>query len=214
MALTDNTSNCAGTRVTDLRERYGSTEPSLPGGSRICQAMTKIYGMKMSDNTVDLTGRVASVTGASRGIGAAVAKAYAQAGAHVILTARTMGALEELDDVIRAAGGKATIMPLNMLDLDKVDVMGPAIAEKFGRLDYHRRGECRDAGFTDAARPCRCQGVAARDGFEREREFSPVAYAGSAVAGIRCGARDHGDKLAGAKPSCLLGFLCGVESGG
>lgn len=83
----------------------------------------------------DLTGRVALVTGASRGIGRAVAVALAGAGAHVVLTARTVGGLEETDDAIRAAGGAATIVPLDLRALDKVDTLGPALAEKMGRLD-------------------------------------------------------------------------------
>lgn len=83
----------------------------------------------------DLSGRIALVTGASRGIGAAVAKAYAKAGAHVIITARTVGALEKLDDDIRAAGGTATILPLDLLGLDDLDKLGPTIYERFGRLD-------------------------------------------------------------------------------
>lgn len=82
-----------------------------------------------------LAGRVALVTGASRGIGAAVALAYARAGAHVVLTARNTRALEGLDDQIRAQGGAATLIPLDLLDHDKIDAMGPALAEKFGRLD-------------------------------------------------------------------------------
>lgn len=83
----------------------------------------------------DLKGKVALVTGASRGIGRAVAEAYAKAGAHVVLTARTVGALESVDDAIRVAGGQATIMPLDLRALDKIDALGPALAEKFGRLD-------------------------------------------------------------------------------
>ncbi len=91
----------------------------------------------MTDDSrnIDLTGRVAVVTGASRGIGRAVALAYAKAGAHVVAVARTTGALEALDDEINAAGGKATLMPLDLRAFDKVDMMGPAIAEKFGKLD-------------------------------------------------------------------------------
>lgn len=82
-----------------------------------------------------LAGRVALITGASRGIGAAVALSYARAGAHVVLTARNTSALEALDDQIRAQGGSATLIPLDLLDHDKIDAMGPALAEKFGRLD-------------------------------------------------------------------------------
>lgn len=82
-----------------------------------------------------LAGRVALVTGASRGIGAAVAKAYAKAGAHVVLTARNTSALEKLDDEIRAGGGAATLIPLDLLDHEKIDTLGPALAQKFGRLD-------------------------------------------------------------------------------
>ncbi|AEP08688.1 short chain dehydrogenase family protein [Micavibrio aeruginosavorus ARL-13] len=82
-----------------------------------------------------MTGRVAVITGASRGIGAAVARRLAAAGAHVVLVARTTGALEALDDEIRNAGGRATLIPLNLLDFDKVDTLGPALAERFGRCD-------------------------------------------------------------------------------
>jgi NAD(P)-dependent dehydrogenase (short-subunit alcohol dehydrogenase family) len=84
---------------------------------------------------VDLSGRVALITGASRGIGAAVAKAYAKAGAHVVALARTLGALEALDDEIRQAGGAATLMPCDLRDLDALDNLGPLLAQKFGRLD-------------------------------------------------------------------------------
>lgn len=82
-----------------------------------------------------LKGRVALITGASRGIGAAVAKAYAAEGAHVILLARTQGGLEETDDAIRAAGGSATLMPFDLSEVKKLDAIGPAIAERFKRLD-------------------------------------------------------------------------------
>ncbi len=85
--------------------------------------------------TTDLSGRIALITGASRGIGRAVALAYAKAGAHVIASARTTGALEELDDEIRSAGGQATLIPLDLRDFAKIDTLGPALAEKFGRLD-------------------------------------------------------------------------------
>lgn len=82
-----------------------------------------------------LDGRLALITGASRGIGAATAKALAAAGAHVVITARTTGGLEEVDDAIRAAGGAATLAPMDLTDLDQIDVLGASIYQRFGRLD-------------------------------------------------------------------------------
>jgi len=83
-----------------------------------------------------LSGRIALITGASRGIGAAVAKRFAAEGAQVILLARTVGALEELDDEIRTAGGnQATLLPLDLRQFDKIDQMAVALHQRFGRLD-------------------------------------------------------------------------------
>ncbi|MFN3688220.1 SDR family NAD(P)-dependent oxidoreductase [Salinarimonas sp.] len=82
-----------------------------------------------------LEGRIAVVTGASRGIGRAAALAFAGAGAHVVALARTQGALEELDDEIRAAGSTATLVPVDMKDLDALDRLGAALYERFGRVD-------------------------------------------------------------------------------
>jgi len=82
-----------------------------------------------------LSGRIALVTGASRGIGAAAAKALAAEGAHVILVARTVGGLEETDDEIRKAGGTATLVPLDLRDFPAIDRLGATIHERWGRLD-------------------------------------------------------------------------------
>jgi len=82
-----------------------------------------------------LEGKIALVTGASRGIGYAAAKAYGAAGAHVIAVARTVGGLEERDDEIKAAGGSATLVPLDLKDGAAIDRMGHAIYERWGKLD-------------------------------------------------------------------------------
>lgn len=82
-----------------------------------------------------LTGKLALVTGASRGIGAATAEALAAAGAHVILVARTASALESVDDRIHAAGGSATIAPLDLTDGDSIAKLAAAVAERWEALD-------------------------------------------------------------------------------
>jgi len=82
-----------------------------------------------------LNSRIAVVTGASRGIGRAAALALAQAGAHVVALARTQGGLEELDDAVRAGGGTATLVPLDLKDFDALDRLGAAIHERWGKLD-------------------------------------------------------------------------------
>lgn len=85
--------------------------------------------------TTPLSNRVAVVTGASRGIGRAAALALAEAGAHIVALARTQGALESLDDEIRARGSSATLVPVNMKDFDALDRLAAAIHERWGKLD-------------------------------------------------------------------------------
>jgi NAD(P)-dependent dehydrogenase (short-subunit alcohol dehydrogenase family) len=83
-----------------------------------------------------LENKIALITGASRGIGAAVAKHFAAEGAHVVLTGRTIGALEEVDDAIQKITGKpATIVPLDLRQMDMIDALGAQIYERFGKLD-------------------------------------------------------------------------------
>jgi NAD(P)-dependent dehydrogenase (short-subunit alcohol dehydrogenase family) len=82
-----------------------------------------------------LASRIALVTGASRGIGYATALKLAEAGAHVVAVARTTGGLEELDDAIKAQGGAATLVPLDVGDLDGIARLGAALHERHGKLD-------------------------------------------------------------------------------
>jgi NAD(P)-dependent dehydrogenase (short-subunit alcohol dehydrogenase family) len=82
-----------------------------------------------------LTGSLALITGASRGIGAAVALELARLGARPVLVARTPGGLEETDDAIRALGGEATLLPLDLHEGGQVDAIGPSLFQRFGRLD-------------------------------------------------------------------------------
>ena len=82
-----------------------------------------------------LADKIALVTGASRGIGAATALLLAKAGAHVVAVGRTSGGLEELDDAIQAIGGSATLVPLDLKDGEGVDRLGGALFERYGRLD-------------------------------------------------------------------------------
>ncbi|MBV5258105.1 SDR family NAD(P)-dependent oxidoreductase [Synechococcus moorigangaii CMS01] len=88
----------------------------------------------MTENN-SLSGRVALVTGASRGLGYATAKALAAAGAHVIATARTRGGLEALDDEISAAGGSVTLVPMDLMAPDGIEKLAEAVAGRWGKLD-------------------------------------------------------------------------------
>ena len=85
--------------------------------------------------TKPLANRIALVTGASRGIGFATARALAKAGAHIVAVARTQGGLEELDDEIRKDGGSATLVPLNLTDFDGIARLGAGLHERYGKLD-------------------------------------------------------------------------------
>jgi NAD(P)-dependent dehydrogenase (short-subunit alcohol dehydrogenase family) len=82
-----------------------------------------------------LSGRIALITGASRGIGAAVAVRFAGEGAHVVLAARTVGGLEEVDDAVRAVGGSATLVPVDLRDFIKIDELAARLFDRWRRLD-------------------------------------------------------------------------------
>ena len=86
-------------------------------------------------DTKPFDGKLALVTGASRGIGAATAEALAAAGAHVILTARTASALEDVEERIHAAGGAATIAPMDLTESDHIKKLAEAVAGRWGSLD-------------------------------------------------------------------------------
>ncbi len=80
-------------------------------------------------------GRIILITGASRGLGAALAEAFAAEGTQLILIGRTPGALEEVDDRVRARGGRATLVPLDLLQSAGIDQLGGVLAQRYGRLD-------------------------------------------------------------------------------
>src|SRR5690242_13480683 len=89
----------------------------------------------MNDPSKAFNGRIALVTGASRGIGAALALALGQGGAHVVAVARTVGGLEELDDRIKESGGTATLVPLDVKDSEGIGRLALALNERYQRLD-------------------------------------------------------------------------------
>jgi len=92
--------------------------------------------MSKETNAGRLAGRIALITGASRGIGAAVARRFGAEGAQLILIARTQGGLEEVDDAVRSAGGQsAVLVPHDLKDGDSIDRLGAALYERFGKLD-------------------------------------------------------------------------------
>ncbi|MGD9538880.1 MAG: SDR family NAD(P)-dependent oxidoreductase [Alphaproteobacteria bacterium] len=96
-----------------------------------------------------LEGRIALVTGASRGIGAAVARRFAAEGAELVLVARTVGGLEEVDDQVQKLGGHAVLVPLDLKEGEGIDRLGPALAERYGRLDVF----VGNAGMLGGLRP-------------------------------------------------------------
>src|SRR5438128_7711026 len=111
-----------------------SAQSRRPGQSAE-DVSSRLEGSVSGDPQRPLAGKIALVTGASRGIGYATALALARARAHVVAVARTVGGLEELDDAIKALGGSATLVPLDLKDYQGIDRLGLALHERFGRLD-------------------------------------------------------------------------------
>jgi NAD(P)-dependent dehydrogenase (short-subunit alcohol dehydrogenase family) len=162
--------------------------------------------------TKHLEGRVALVTGASRGIGRAMALELANAGAHVIAVARTVGALEELDDEIKSVGGSATLVPLDLKDFEAIDRMGTPLAERWGKLDIL----FANAGMLGALTPLvnlkpktfeDVMAVNVTANYRLIRSLEPLLKASD--QGPR-GVRDLGS---GAQCARLLGCICGVQGG-
>lgn len=136
-----------------------------------------------------LTDKVALVTGASRGLGAELAKQLGALGAHVVLVARTVGGLEEVDDDIRAAGGQASLLPLDLRQFDQIDAAAAALYERFGKLDMlvgnaAVLGSLTPLGHADAKMWQQVMDVNVTANFRLIRGFDPLlrrADAGRAV---------------------------------
>jgi NAD(P)-dependent dehydrogenase (short-subunit alcohol dehydrogenase family) len=133
----------------------------------------------------ELAGRVALITGASRGIGAATAIELARLGAHVVLLARTQGGLEEVDDTIRAGGGAATLLPMDLRKPEKLDTVGPTLFDRFGRLDIlvHNAGalgKLTPAGHILPKDWDECMAVNATTAYRLIRTCAPVLAASDA----------------------------------
>jgi NAD(P)-dependent dehydrogenase (short-subunit alcohol dehydrogenase family) len=133
----------------------------------------------------ELSGRVALITGASRGIGAATAIELARLGAHVVLLARTQGGLEEVDDTIRAGGGAATLLPMDLRKPEKLDTLGPTLFDRFGRLDIlvHNAGalgKLTPAGHILPKDWDECLAVNATTAYRLIRTCAPVLAASDA----------------------------------
>jgi NAD(P)-dependent dehydrogenase (short-subunit alcohol dehydrogenase family) len=136
-----------------------------------------------------LEGRIALITGASRGIGRAVAMRFAAEGAHLILTARTQGALEEVDDELRALGHGATLVPADLADYATIDQMGAAVFERFKRLDIlvgnaGVLGTLSPLAHTDPATWDRVMAVNVTANWRLIRSFDPLLRASDAGRGI------------------------------
>ena len=159
-----------------------------------------------------LAGRLALVTGATRGIGRAVALAYAKEGAHLILVGRTAGALEEVDDEIRALGGNATLLTLDLKNHDKIDALGPTIYQRWQKLDIL----VGNAGILGPLSPAGSRhGGRLGRGAERQSHGQLAADPHARSAAAPVGRRTGDLRLIGRRrqPGGLLGPLRRLEGG-
>ena len=166
----------------------------------------------------DLTGRIALVTGASRGIGYFVARHMAAAGAHVIAVARTVGGLEELDDEIKATRaetgkGEATLVPLDLADMAGIDRLGGAIHERWGKLDILVAnagvlGVIAPIGHVEAKTFEKVMTINVISTWRLIRSVDPLLRLSDAGRAI---VMTLGRGAFGAR---LLGALCGLQGGG
>ena len=163
--------------------------------------------------TQRLIGRIALVTGASRGIGAAVARRFAAEGAQVVLVARTVGGLEEVDDAVRAQGGLATLLPLDLADAEAIDRIGPSLHQRFGRLDIvvgnaAAIGPLSPAGHVAAKDWDRILAVNLTANWRLLRTLDPLlrdAEAGRAIF-VTCAAASAGEPFWGAYAASKAGL--------
>ncbi len=189
--------------------RWTEQDRSVRLGSLPSHRLTAMLAGNDSDSdlmTKALENKIALVTGASRGIGRAAAKALAKAGAHVILVARTVGGLEEVDDEIRKEGGAATLVAARPSGLSRAR---PAGRHDLRTLGTARRvpGQCGIARRHHAARASGAQGVPGTRRRQRDRELAVDPFARSAAApfGFRARAVRHFRR--GAEAHAVLGRL-------
>ncbi len=136
-----------------------------------------------------LDGRIALITGASRGLGAALAERFAVEGARLILVARTTGGLEEVDDRVRAAGGQATLVPQDLTSGRAIDELGGVVAQRFGRLDVlvgnaAELAPLSPVGHVDPKSFERMMALNATANYRLIRSFDPLLRASEAGSAI------------------------------